>query len=239
MLNSAARSSTVRAMGPTTSRPPRMIGSPSARATRPALGLRPTSPQWLQGVRTEPPPSVPIASGPTPLATDATAPALEEPGVTSSRHGLRVVPYFGVLTMPRPVENSEQVVFPRITAPASRTRMTGVSSFSGTKPSKTDVPHEQGSPPTAMLSLIEIGTPSSAPTGDPRALSGQHRWPWRPRPGAFFVKESEKVQLRVLPRRSVSITAASAALGVNAPARKHCKSLVALSFQIGIIKHST
>ena len=40
----------------------------------------------------EPPPSVPMASGPRPAATAALAPPLEPPGVRSRFHGLRVTP---------------------------------------------------------------------------------------------------------------------------------------------------
>ena len=43
-------------------------------------------------MRMEPPPSVPMASGPRPAATAALAPPLEPPGVRSRFHGLRVTP---------------------------------------------------------------------------------------------------------------------------------------------------
>ena len=43
-------------------------------------------------MRIEPPPSVPMASGPRPAATAALAPPLEPPGVRSRFHGLRVTP---------------------------------------------------------------------------------------------------------------------------------------------------
>ena len=43
-------------------------------------------------MRIEPPPSVPMASGPRPAATAALAPPLEPPGVRSRFHGLRVGP---------------------------------------------------------------------------------------------------------------------------------------------------
>src|SRR4051794_31679189 len=105
--NTTAISVTDRASGPTTSRPARMIGRPCARATRPAVGLNPTSPQWEAGNGIDPPPSVPIATAPIPVATAAAAPALDDPVVSAGRQGLRVVPYFGVVTMPRPLENSE------------------------------------------------------------------------------------------------------------------------------------
>ena len=43
-------------------------------------------------MRMDPPPSVPIASGPMPAAMAALAPPLEPPGVRSRCHGLRVTP---------------------------------------------------------------------------------------------------------------------------------------------------
>ena len=52
--------------------------------------LTPTSPQNDDGIRTEPPPSLPTASGPTPAATAAPEPALEPPGERSRFQGLRV-----------------------------------------------------------------------------------------------------------------------------------------------------
>ncbi len=41
-------------------------------------------------MRTDPPPSLPTASGPMPEATAAPEPALEPPGERSRFHGLRV-----------------------------------------------------------------------------------------------------------------------------------------------------
>ncbi len=42
-------------------------------------------------MRTEPPPSVPIASGPSPAATAAPEPPDDPPGVRSRFQGLRVI----------------------------------------------------------------------------------------------------------------------------------------------------
>ena len=62
--------------------------------------LIPTSPQKEAGMRTEPPPSLPIASGPTPAATAAPEPALEPPGERSVFHGLRVASNTGLWLAP-------------------------------------------------------------------------------------------------------------------------------------------
>ena len=115
----------------------------------------------------EPPPSVARAAAPIPVETAAAAPPLDDPVVSSGRHGFRVVPKSGVLTIPRPLENSDTFVLPRITAPASRRRATGASSRSGTKSRKTRVPHEQGRRLTVMLSLMVKTMPSRGPRSVP------------------------------------------------------------------------
>ncbi len=58
--------------------------------TRPRCGLRPKSPQNAAGIRIEPPPSPPRATGTMPDATAAAVPPLDPPGVNPGRHGLRV-----------------------------------------------------------------------------------------------------------------------------------------------------
>jgi hypothetical protein len=66
--SSSAASRTVRVSGP-------MIesvfqpGKPGSLGTRPNVGFTPTSPQYEAGMRTDPPPSVPSASGVMPAAT--------------------------------------------------------------------------------------------------------------------------------------------------------------------------
>ena len=51
----------------------------------------PNTPDSDAGMRTEPPPSLPSASGTMRAATAAAEPALEPPGVSAGFHGLRVV----------------------------------------------------------------------------------------------------------------------------------------------------
>src|SRR5215470_12021535 len=111
----AAASRTVRVSGPVWDRCSQP-GKPGACGTRPYDGLTPTRPQKAAGIRTEPPPSVPIPIGPSPAATAAAAPPLEPPGVRMRFHGLRVTPNVGLsVTALKP--NSERLVLPRITAP--------------------------------------------------------------------------------------------------------------------------
>src|SRR5262249_55817852 len=62
------------------------------RGMRPNDGLRPTMPQQLAGMRTEPAMSVPRARYARPAATAAAEPPLEPPAVRSRSHGVGVVP---------------------------------------------------------------------------------------------------------------------------------------------------
>src|SRR3954468_6265076 len=85
--SSAAASRTVCASGPDVPRPsePETYG---AGETRPRDGLMPTSPQRDGGVRIEPPPSLPCATGSRPPATAAAAPPLEPPAIRLVSNGV-------------------------------------------------------------------------------------------------------------------------------------------------------
>ena len=65
---------------------------PSKSSTRPREGLRPKRPQWLAGMRIEPPPSVAWAAGTTPAATAAAEPPDEPPVERLRSQGLCVRP---------------------------------------------------------------------------------------------------------------------------------------------------
>src|SRR4051794_25512155 len=60
--------------------------------TRPSEGLKPDSPHSADGMRIEPPPSDPVASGTMPAAMAAALPPDEPPGVRVTSHGFLVVP---------------------------------------------------------------------------------------------------------------------------------------------------
>ena len=78
-MSSSAASRTVRAIGPTWA----SVGVAAAgnTGTRPNCALMPNRPQNEDGMRIEPPPSVPSANGVMPAATLAPAPAEEPPVV--------------------------------------------------------------------------------------------------------------------------------------------------------------
>ena len=142
-------------------------GDSGQAGTRPNEGLSPNTPVKAQGMRIEPPPSVPSVSGPMPAAIAAAAPPEEPPGVLAGFQGLRVMPVRGLSVTPfQP--NSGVVVLPSRTASASRSRATtGASSFHGPFGSTVFEPLRVGQPRVSSRSLIETGTPSSAPRGSP------------------------------------------------------------------------
>src|SRR5678816_3325838 len=144
-------SRTVRASGHTwaTSSLPAAAGY---MGTRPNVGFRPASPQKLAGMRIDPAPSEPIASGPSPAATAAAPPPVEPPGVRVGSHGLRDSPNSGLSVEPRQA-NSGRLVRPTKIAPAARKPATlGVSS-GGTKPASRREPEVVRSPAVHRLSL--------------------------------------------------------------------------------------
>ena len=129
---------------------------------RPRLGLSPTSPQQAAGMRIEPPPSLPWASGTMPGATAAAAPPEEPPGVRSVSQGLRVGPKRRGSVTGR-IPNSGRLVLPTITKPASRRRRTTKASWAGPKSPKRSEPSVYGMPATAAVSLTAIGHAGERP----------------------------------------------------------------------------
>ena len=145
------------------------IGESGQAGTRPNCALMPEMPANAHGMRIEPPPSVPTASWPSPAATCAEAPPLEPPGVRSRFHGLRVIPVSALSVTPFHPYSGVQVL-PSSTAPASRRRaVAGASSCHGPAGSTVFEPRSVGQPFASTRSLIEAGTPSTAPAGSPFA----------------------------------------------------------------------
>src|ERR1700728_3425559 len=85
--SSSAASATVRAIGPSMLSPARS-GRTGPRDIRPRVGLIPKTPQTLEGIRIEPPPSLPWAAGARPAATEAAAPPLDPPALRDRSHGV-------------------------------------------------------------------------------------------------------------------------------------------------------
>src|SRR5438874_7155700 len=128
--------------------------------TRPKVGFRPTSPQKLAGMRIEPAPSVPRASGPSPPATAAAPPPVDPPGVLVRSQGLRDSPKSGLSVEPRQA-NSGRFVRPTKIAPEARSHFTLGASSPATFDASSREPKVVRSPRVQRLSLIETGTPCS------------------------------------------------------------------------------
>ena len=92
--------------------------SAPARLTRPCVGRRPTSPQWLAGARTDPPVSVPRAKSQSPFETAAAEPDDDPPEIRSGAAPLIGLPKCAFWPF---IENasSSVTVLPTIRAPAS------------------------------------------------------------------------------------------------------------------------
>src|SRR5262245_39937477 len=126
--------------------------------TRPKVGLKPTRPQKLAGMRIEPAPSEPSASGASPAATAAAPPPVDPPGVRVRSQGFRDSPNNGLSVEPRHA-NSGRLVRPMKIAPAARRPATAGASSVGTNSVIRREPYVVRSPDVQRLSLIEIGTP--------------------------------------------------------------------------------
>src|SRR5262245_48215555 len=113
--------------------------------TRPRLGLRPTRPQQAAGIRMDPAPSLPWATGTAPAATRAAAPPLDPPTPRSRSHGLRVGPYL-TDSVEKLIAISGTVVRPRVTRPAARKRAIRSLSRRATAPRRARLPRENGIP---------------------------------------------------------------------------------------------
>src|SRR5579872_4516499 len=81
-----------RAIGALVERPGHPGASEPPNGTRPSDGLTPERPQHDEGMRTEPPPSEPVASGIIPAAIAAAVPPEDPPALWSKFHGLKVDP---------------------------------------------------------------------------------------------------------------------------------------------------
>ena len=219
---SSATSRTVRAIGPTWARTPNGLAGHAG--TRPYVGLIPGRPQNPHGMRIEPPPSVPRASGTIPAASAAELPPLDPPAVRVTSHGLRVTPSSGPWVTPfQP--NSGVVVLPTATAPLRASAATeGASTSQSWSGSTAFEPRSVGHPAVSSTSLIATGTPSSSPAGSPR---DQRAWDR----AAASRARSASTRRNALTAGSVrairSSAASSASRGESAPLRKSSRSAVA------------
>ena len=140
------------------------------RLTSPSVGLMPTMPLMPDGQTTEPSVSVPTATT-VRFAAAATAEPLDDPqGVLVVSYGFRVCP--PRLLQPlderfeRKLAHSLRLALPRITAPASRSRLTrnaspaGACSASASEPALVTMRSA-----VSMFALRTTGMPCSGPRG--------------------------------------------------------------------------
>src|SRR5437879_2295147 len=127
--SSSAKSSTLRAIGPWT---PRLRSTAAAIvcATRPMLGLNPTMPQKLAGLRKLPPMSEPCASHAVPVASATAAPPEEPAAEREVSQGLRVGPNTSLKVL-APAPNSGVFDLAYITPPLLSRCSTRISDFAG------------------------------------------------------------------------------------------------------------
>src|SRR5829696_773049 len=163
-LSIIAASRTVRVIGPRCERSPTALGGYCG--TRPNDCLNPKMPQDAAGMRIEPAPSLPCASGPRPAAIAAAAPPLDPPEVLARFQGLNEGPNT------RFPESSFQpssgvLVFPSMTAPAVYNRSTTGASSSGTQSGSINEPRAVRMPRVGVRSLIEMGMPANGGASPP------------------------------------------------------------------------
>ena len=112
---------------------------------RPRLGFSPTRPQQDAGMRSEPAPSLPCASGTAPAATRAAAPPLDPPTPCSRFQGLRVGPCL-TDSVEKLIAISGTVVTPSVASPAALNRTIRSLSCCATRPSRLRLPTQNGTP---------------------------------------------------------------------------------------------
>src|SRR5688500_6817075 len=161
----AALSRTLRVRTCTTVAPRHISPSIGRVGVRPRVGLSPKTPQHDAGIRIEPPPTPPPASGTIPLATAAPDPPDEPPTVTSGFHGFRQMPnYSDSVHGTRP--NSGVFVLPTTIRPARLYRRTISESTGGLQSLNSRLPHVSGSPAYhETTSFSRKGTPWNGPSG--------------------------------------------------------------------------
>ena len=165
---------------------------------RPSEALYPDSPQQADGIRSDPPPSDPVASGTMPAAMAAADPPDEPPGVCSRFHGLRVGPNSG-LSVSAFQPSSGVFVLPITTHPAATSRDTRIeSSVAGARPASAAEPWVVTYPAASSRSFTPSGMPARGPGSRPAATSGVDGG--RRGPGPTLVDGHEGVDRAVVGR---------------------------------------
>ncbi len=118
--------------------------------------------------------SAPRPMGLPPAAMIAASPPVEPPAMRRVSQGLRVRPYT-LLADSSHSPHSETLVVPSTMAPAARSRATWGASSSATMSLRATTPAVQGSPSTAISSLMVHGTPKKGGRGSGSSVSASTR----------------------------------------------------------------
>ncbi len=121
--------------------------------TRPRDGLSPNRPHAADGMRIDPPPSLPCAIGTMPDATAAAEPPLDPPGERDRSCGLRVGPWNRGSVEPF-FPSSGVLVMPSTITPAARARATARLSSAATSSAHRREPRDVGRPVTCAPSAF-------------------------------------------------------------------------------------
>src|ERR1700683_1959818 len=136
------------AMGPAVERPIQPGGTGPPGGTRRRDGFIPERPQQAEGMRMDPPPSEPVASGTMPAARAAAAPPEDPPAPWAGVKGVAGGANSALVVLPVQA-NSGRLVLPTTTQPAPRSRATkGLSPVAGGASASTGGP-QVGREPTA------------------------------------------------------------------------------------------
>src|SRR5438093_2671743 len=192
-------------------------------------------PHQAAGILTEPPVSVPIATGASPAEMATPEPLEDPPGVrwTARSHGLRGVPMC-VLVPQLPMANSTVCVLPRTIIPAPMSRSASVGGTGDTRSAHTFAPPVVTRPSSSTRSLSAMGTPWSGPT----------RWPARMALSAASAASRASVSYTAIyacraglrPRiRPISASTASTGESVRAPNARDNSATVAHTGSIVVI----
>src|SRR5215472_10691459 len=168
-----AASRTVRVSTPSVVPPAHASPTIGPRLTRARVGLSPTSPHALDGMRMDPPPSLPCAAGTMPLATAAADPPEEPPAERPGSQGLRAAGKLraSVVTV---VPISGTFVRPSATKPAARNASARYDVTGQGRSRMGPRPKAVASPSTSQpRSLKRTGTPRNGPSGTSPAASAR------------------------------------------------------------------
>src|SRR5437667_5738870 len=143
--SSAALSRTERVNACSATRPLNISPKSGPSGLRARVGFIPNNPQHEEGIRIEPPPSLPCANGTIPDATAAAEPPLEPPVARVVSQGFRVGPNSAGSVVGK-MPNSGVLVFPSMTRPARLYLAVSSLSWSGTRSRVEAEPEAIGTP---------------------------------------------------------------------------------------------